>query len=148
MVNLVRWKPIDRLMSDFFDDFSPFMRHHKNFPVLSEDTDFMPKLDLKNNEKEFEISIELPGMNKKDIDISIDDGVLTIKGEKKAEHKEEDKDGFVHYERSYGSFQRAIRLPENIAEDKIKADYKDGVLTLTAPKAELKKPDVKKIELK
>ena len=86
---------------------------------------------------------ELPGIDPKDIDISLNEGVLTIKGEKRQE-REEKEEGYHLVERSYGSFTRSIRLPREVQSDKINASYKNGVLRITLPKSE----EAKKKEIK
>ena len=95
----------------------------------------MPKLDIAEMKDKYEIKAELPGMDEKDINLSLDDGVLTISGEKKAENEEKEK-GYYLKECSYGSFSRSVRLPENIADDKIGAHFKKGVLFIDMPKKE------------
>ena len=96
---------------------------------------FAPQLDVTETEKVFLVHVELPGVNKEDVDLSLKEGVLTIKGEKKQEAQEQ-KAGYSHSERSYGSFQRVLKLNEKIVEEEITADFKDGVLTITLPKSE------------
>ena len=92
-----------------------------------------PAMDLHQDDKQVEITAELPGVKEEDIDITIDDGVLTLRGEKKSTR--EDKES-GYRERSYGSFERRLTLPSNIDEDNCSADFKDGVLTITLPKSE------------
>lgn len=89
----------------------------------------------------------LPGMEEKDIDLSIEDGLLTISGEKKAETEEKDK-GYYLKECSYGTFSRSVRLPDNIADDKIEAKFKKGVLTIDLPKKAIAPPKSRKIAIK
>ena len=105
-----------------------------------------PKLDIAELKDKYEIKAELPGMEEKDINLSLDDGLLTISGEKKAETEEKDK-GYFLKECSYGSFSRAVRLPENIAEDKIAAKFKHGVLVIDMPKKEPTPAKTRKIEI-
>ena len=96
-----------------------------------------PKVNVAETDKTFEITAELPGMDERDVDVSLADGVLTLKGEKKEEKEEkEEKEDKNYYlvERSYGSFQRSFRLPENINEDKVSAEVTKGVLKVTLPK--------------
>ena len=145
MVDLVKWKPFRGLFHDFFEDFSPFFSDRT--PLIRDDIDFLPKLDIRNTEKEFEVIIDLPGIDKQDLDINIEDGMLTIKGEKKGEKREE-KNGCTYYERQLGRFERRLRLPEDVDESKLKAEYTNGVLTLTAPRRKLEKPEPKRIEIK
>ena len=145
MVDLVKWKPFRGLFQDFFEDFSPFFNDRR--PLIRDDIDFLPKLDIRNTEKELQVTVDLPGIDKQDLDVKIEDGILFIKGEKKGEKREE-KDGYTYYERSLGRFERRVRLPEDVEESQLKAEYKDGVLTLTAPRHKLEKPQPKKIEIK
>jgi HSP20 family protein len=91
------------------------------------------------------VKAEVPGMDAKDVNITLNDGLLTIKGEKKVE-KEEKDEGYHLTERRYGSFSRSIRLPSDIQSDKIKANYKNGLLTITMPKSE--KAKTKEIKVK
>lgn len=91
-------------------------------------------MDVSETEKEVRIAVELPGVDEKDIDISLDDDVLTIRGEKRFEQKEEKAN--VHFmERSYGSFVRSLRLPFSVKPDQVQAKHEKGVLTLVIPKA-------------
>jgi HSP20 family protein len=89
------------------------------------------------------VKAEVPGMEPKDIDISLSDGVLTIKGEKKQEKEEKEADYHL-VERSYGAFTRLVRLPKEVQSEKISASYKDGILKVTLPKSE----EAKKKEIK
>jgi len=101
--------------------------------------------DVSQTEKELIVKAEVPGMDKKDININLSDGLLTISGEKKQE-KEEENEKYHFVERSYGKFSRTMRLPAEVETDKADATYKDGVLKVTLPKSEATKP--KKIEVK
>jgi HSP20 family protein len=94
---------------------------------------FWPQVDVTETEKEIKVSAEIPGVEPKDIDVSVEDGMLTIKGEKKYEREETEK-GQHRMERSYGSFERAIELPAEVDESKAKAEFKKGVLRLILPK--------------
>ncbi|MFW6147497.1 MAG: Hsp20/alpha crystallin family protein [Thermodesulfobacteriota bacterium] len=105
----------------------------------------VPAFDVSENEKEYVISGEIPGIDPKDLDVTLSDGILSIRGEKKQE-SEDKKENYHRIERHYGSFQRSFKVPENIHRDKLDATYKDGILKLTLPKAE--QSDVKKIEVK
>jgi HSP20 family protein len=100
---------------------------------------WVPPLDVREDKNCFTVRAELPGMNREDIDVSLHDGALVITGERKGELKEEGVE--IHrQERYYGRFQRAITLAAPVAADKVKANYKDGVLTITLPKTEEAKP--------
>jgi HSP20 family protein len=110
-------------------------------------TNLMPSIDVTETDKEIEITAELPGLERKDVDISIEDDLLTIRGEKKVETKEEDKDkNYQVSERSYGVFYRVIPLPPGVDPASIQAVMSKGVLKLTIPKPAKAQP--KKIEVK
>jgi HSP20 family protein len=129
-------REIDRV----FDDFT------RGWPSLRmANTDLTPRMDIAETDKDIEITAELPGLEEKDIQVNIADNVLTIKGEKKAEKEEKDKNYHV-VERSYGSFYRALNLPTGINADAIKANLANGVLKVTVPKPAAAQP--KKVEVK
>jgi HSP20 family protein len=125
-------------LASFFEDFG--------LPrLLTEETGFTPAFDVSETENELIVKAEIPGMDKKDIDIHLTDGLLTIKGEKK--HEKEDKtENYHRIERSYGAFSRSMRLPFDVETDKVDATYKDGVLKVTLPKSTSAKQ--KRIEVK
>jgi HSP20 family protein len=106
-----------------------------------------PAIDISEDEKVYKISAELPGIDAKDIDVSVSGDTLALRGEKRQEKEEKDKN--YHFsERAYGSFQRSFQLPSTVDRDKVAADFSKGVLTVTLPKtAEAQKPQ-KKIEVK
>jgi len=106
------------------------------FPFETED---FPAMDVSEDEKEVKVTAELPGLGPDDIEVSITQGRLTIKGEKNFED-EKKKGNYHRIERSYGSFQRAVVLPTNVDESTVEATYKDGVLQLIIPKIEKEKP--------
>jgi HSP20 family protein len=107
-------------------------------------TGWAPALDVHEDKDNFVVNTELPGLKREDIEVSLQDGALVISGERKTEEKR--MEGELHrQERFYGKFRRALTLPAPIAADKVKAQYKDGILTITLPKAEEAKP--KKIDV-
>jgi HSP20 family protein len=103
----------------------------------------VPELDVRENTNSIVIEAELPGVDEKDVSVTVANGLLTIKGEKKDQHEEKDE---THYfsERSFGAFQRSLRLPDTIDETKVSADFDKGVLRITAAK----KPEAVKTEHK
>ena len=102
-------------------------------------TGWLPALDAHEDKESFTVQVELPGFKREDIQVSLQDGVLTISGERKEEKVSQETE--VHrQERYYGQFSRALTLPTAVAADKVKAAYKDGILTVTLPKAEEAKP--------
>lgn len=108
---------------------------------------FTPSVDVSEDDKEVRITSELPGIDEKDIDITLAKDAVTIKGEKKHENEDKGKD-YYRMERSYGSFQRVIPLPAAIDEDKAKAEFKKGVLHITLPKTSEARQERKRIEVK
>ncbi len=112
------------LNSIFDDDF---------FPVFPSNSGSMPAVNIREDEKKFVLELAVPGMDKKDLKIDVNEDVLTISSEAKHE-SEDEKDGYKRKEFSYTSFCRSFQLPENIEKDKIEAGYKDGILSVTLPK--------------
>jgi HSP20 family protein len=108
---------------------------------------FAPQVDVTETDKDVKVCAEIPGVEAKDIDVSVEDGTLTIRGEKKYEREENEK-GQYRMERSYGSFERAIPLPVEVDEAKAKAEFKNGVLRLTLPKRPGAQSRRKKIPVK
>lgn len=95
---------------------------------------FAPRVDVAETEKEVQVSAELPGIEEKDVEVTLSDGALTIRGERREEKEEKEKDWYRR-EQSYGSFHRTIALPSEIDPDKVEATFKKGVLKVTLPKA-------------
>jgi HSP20 family protein len=144
-MEVTKWEPF-REMEDFFDRFSrPMGWPHRFGRELAMEGEWAPRVDISETDNEFVINAEIPDIKKEDVKVNVENGVLTLKGERKQEKEEKGKK-FHRVERYYGSFCRSFVLPENVAEDKIDASFKDGMLKLTIPKTESKKP--KAIEVK
>jgi HSP20 family protein len=152
-MSLIRWNPtrdlasfpsgmfnMQREMNRMFDHFIRGVDE----PGLLNDN-WLPAVDVAEKDNEYVVNVELPGVNKDDVKITLESNILTIRGEKKTE-KETNQKNFRRMERSYGSFQRSFTLPTSVKNDKIDAEYKDGILSITLPKAEEAKP--KQIEVK
>ena len=120
-------------MSNLFDD--------DFFPVFQNRTSSMPAVNIREDEKKYSLELAVPGMDKKDLKIDINEDVLTISSESKNE-TEENKDGYKRKEFSYSSFCRSFYIPENVNRDKIEANYKDGILTVGLPKQEEEKSKI------
>jgi len=105
-----------------------------------------PSVDILETDNELVLKADIPGVDLRDIDIRIENGTLSIKGERKFE-KEENNKGFHRLERSYGSFVRYFNLPETVDTEKVKAEYNNGVLNLTLPKKEIAKPKAIKVQV-
>ncbi len=103
-------------------------------------TGVVPAMDVTERENEYLIRMDMPGVNREDIDITLAEGVLTVCGEVKRQHEERSGDRVIREERCYGKLSRSVRLGSHIDEKKVSANYKDGVLELTLPKAEEVKP--------
>jgi len=144
MSALIRYErpvfPLSKFFDEFFDD--GFFFNGSREIVKNR----WPKVDIVENESDFTIHADLPGLDKKDIKVSVENGVLSISGEKKEEKKEKEKGKYYYYERSYGSFSRSFALPENVKEKDISANFKNGVLELVLKKSEKVMP--KEIEVK
>lgn len=100
---------------------------------------FAPPLDVEETEDGFTLVVELPGVAAEDVDITLEENVLTISGERTF-YADKDADGFRRVERSFGRFHRAVRLPDRVDADRVEAGYRDGLLTISVPKAEEAKP--------
>jgi HSP20 family protein len=132
---LIRWEPVrelgtlqtemNRLFNTFFDTPNP-----ANGPSLRR---WVPAMDLVETDKDFVLKADLPGMSDSDVKIELEDNVLTISGERKAEH-EERQAGYYRVERSFGSFRRSLTLPDGVDPDSVKATFHNGVLEVTVPK--------------
>jgi len=146
-MNLIRyqrpemvWPTFGRLSSlrDELDRLfeSPFAELTRTSQLWS---GWTPALDVYEDKESFIVKAELPGMKREDIEVSLHDGALSISGERKSETQHEDAEVY-RAERFFGRFQRTVTLPGPVAADKVKAQYKDGVLTITLPKTEEAKP--------
>ena len=107
--------------------------------------DWVPSVDITEDNKEYLIKAEIPEVNKNDVRVTVQEGVLTIQGERRQEKEEKDK-RLHRVERAYGTFVRSFSLPEDVAEENVKAEFKDGMLWVHLPKTEKAKP--KSIEVK
>ncbi len=139
--------PFNIFRKEFDDLFDNFFRSFDLKPFEAGSGSFSPKIDVVDSEKEICIKAELPGMDEKDIDVSLSRGVLSIRGEKKEEKEDKGKD-YYRMERSYGSFSRSIPLPADVDESNIKANFKKGVLNVTLPKTAKAVEETKKICVK
>ena len=137
-MTIVRWSPM-RDMLNIQDEMNRLFNNFARSSESDRDVLWSPMVDIFENEDEITVNVEIPGMGKDDVKISIQDNVLTLKGEKKQDKEMKDKN-FHRVERAYGTFERSFSLPSSIQTDKVKATTKDGVLTVTLPKAEESKP--------
>jgi HSP20 family protein len=143
-MTLVRWDPFreledmsDRLNRMFSRPALP--RTNANGKETMVVADWVPSVDVSETDGEYQIKAEIPDVKKEDVKVTVEDGVLTIQGERKHEKEEKGKK-YHRVERSYGSFVRSFTLPDLVDEEKVKAEFKDGVLNLQLPKSEKAKP--------
>jgi len=131
---------------DLFSGMLDDLFHFHGFSPLSgmNNPDFSPALDIIDGKDKYSISLEVPGINKDNINIEIDDGIMTISGEKKSDQVKEDENRYVR-ERCYGAFRREFKLPSNSDVENISAGYDSGVLTLGVPKIVEETKEKKKI---
>ncbi|MER3435126.1 MAG: molecular chaperone [Mastigocladus sp. ERB_26_2] len=143
---LVRWEPfreidtLQRQMNRLFDELMPTVRETANGIT------FVPPAEMEETPDAIHLKLEVPGMDAKDLDIQVSADSVSIMGERKSETKTEEK-GMTRTEFRYGKFQRLIPLPARVQNTNVQAEYKDGILKLTLPKAEEEKNKVVKVNL-
>lgn len=140
-------REMDRLFENTFRGvgMSPFNTDF--FTPLTSSGLLKPQVDIAATDNEYTITVEVPGVSEKDVTIEIADNNMIIRGEKKQEKEEKDKN-YYRIERSYGSFQRLLSMPEDADQDSIKAKFKNGVLTIKMPRKDVPKSGVKRVEIK
>ena len=141
---LIRWEPVrelgtiqsemNRLFNTFFDNPSVEVSHGNGAQRR-----WLPPMDLVEAEGEFILRADLPGLSEEDVNIEVEDNVLSISGERKSRH-EQSEEGYHRVERSFGSFRRSLTLPEGVDTDAVKATFDRGVLEIRIPKPEERKP--------
>jgi HSP20 family protein len=130
---------MNRMFDDFFGDFGR--------GGLEAASRFMPQIEIAETDEQIRVTAELAGLDEKDVEITLHDNVVTIKGEKKQQREQKNERRFLS-ERSYGAFSRSITLPDNVQQDNIEAAFRKGVLTVTLPKIAPEESKAKKIEIK
>ncbi|BFM17875.1 Hsp20/alpha crystallin family protein [Maricurvus nonylphenolicus] len=130
-----RNRPLGNSLFDF-DNFFDQVWGNRLPETSFSPTTFSPRIDVREHDGHYEISAELPGVDKDDLSVTLDNGVLTIEAETHQEDKEEKEGKLIRQERRYGKFMRSFNLGSDVREKDINASFKDGVLTLTAPKRE------------
>ncbi|MBZ9974005.1 Hsp20/alpha crystallin family protein [Mesorhizobium sp. BR-1-1-10] len=137
---------LHREVNRLFDDvFRGFGSNPPSFNTPSAFSGGWPSVEISDNEKEIKVTAEMPGLEEKDIEVLLDDGVLTLKGEKHSETEDKDRQ---FSERFYGHFERRIPLGYEVKDDKVDARFSNGVLTVTLPKSERAQSQVKRIAIK
>jgi HSP20 family protein len=142
-LNMNEMEEMQNRLASLFGGRLPLRKRSREegFPL----TEWTPVVDIAEDDKEYTISAELPGLNKEDVKATVEGGVFSITGERKVEEEEKNKN-YHRIERSYGTFTRSFTLPEGVSSDKISAEFKDGVLKVHLPKDEKVKP--KSIDVK
>src|SRR5262245_46172282 len=138
----MKWDPF-RELNMFPGRFARFL--DKDWDKAMSTKEWNQSVDIFENENNIVVKVEVPGMNAKDFDVRIENNVLMVKGERKFE-KETKEENYHRVEREYGSFSRSFELPTRVTEDKVTAEYKDGILKIVLPKKEEVKPKSIKIE--
>ena len=132
---------LQQAMNEFFDGF-----FHDRWPLATGGGRFVPTFEVSEDKAAYHVSAELPGVDQEHIELTLDHGLLTLRGEKRDTRETKEKDYYLT-ERSYGRFQRSIQLPTDADEDKISASFKKGVLEVVIPKSPEAKPGVKKVDV-
>ena len=144
-MTLVKWIP-KRNMFNIFDDVEQMI--HQAFGNSLENgsrrLSYSPLMNVSETESDYLVIMDLPGVEKKDVEVNLNNGILTVSGERKISEKS-DENNHIWYETNYGTFSRSFELTSDIVEEKIKAKFNNGILNITIPKAEEVKPSVKKI---
>ena len=156
-MSIIRWNPLREASSwnnantctPFNRELDQMMNQFFRTDVVEDPntTSWLPAVDIVEQENEYLVHLELPGVDKNNVKINIANSVLTIKGEKQTEKDEQGKN-YHHKERLYGSFQRSFTLPTTVKADKIEATYENGVLSVVIPKAEEAKPKEIEVQVK
>ena len=144
-MTLVKWTP-KRNMFNVFDDVEKMVNQAFGHSIrgIEVTSQLQPLLDVYETDNTIEVSVDLPGVEKKDVEVNVSNGLLTISGERK-NTSGESAEGRIWQEISFGTFKRSFELTDAVVEDKIKAQFKNGVLKISFPKAEEIKPTVRKI---
>lgn len=150
-MSLIRWQPLQELdalrhqMNHLFDELMHSDRELGQFPTL-ENAMWAPAIELKETDTELVVKAVIPGVEAKDLDVQVSENAVSIMGEHQEEKRTEEK-GYFRSELQYGQFQRVVPLPVSVKHDQVQSEFKDGVLTLTLPKAESSPPKVTKVDL-
>jgi len=137
LVRYEPWSMLNQLRREMDRMFEPGVEGEENSAIAT--SDWIPAVDIKETKDAFELHVDVPGVDPKDIDVHMENGILTIKGERESEKKEE-KEGYQRVERQYGSFYRRFSLPDTADAEKIAAKCKNGVLDVTILEKEAEQP--------
>ena len=145
-MTLVKWTPRPTsILNDMDKMISNVFENDWNFPVRSK-TNWSPPVDVKETDDSFTLTADIPGLTKKEVNVNVSDGIVSISGERKFENEKE-SDNYHYRERQYGSFLRTFNLPETVNEEKITANFKNGILYIELPKQEVALPKERQIKI-
>ena len=145
-MTLVKWSPRPTSIFDDMDKMiSNVFENDWNFPVRSK-TNWSPPVDVKETGDSFTINADIPGLTKKEVNVNVANGIVSISGERKFDEKKE-SDNYHYRERQYGSFLRTFNLPETVKEETITASFKNGTLSIELPKQEVTLPKERQIKI-
>ena len=136
---------IPRTPFDFDNIFDSFGRHLQ--PVGSMDSSFMPRVDIKEKKDRLEVTAELPGVKKEDVELTLENGMLTLSAESHQEDKEEKDGKVIRQERRYGKYIRTFDVGNGVTDKDIEASFKDGILKLHVPLAKSRQPEARRISI-
>ena len=136
-MSLIKYNPTELRPVSFNNLFDRFFNDHFATPEKNGGYSFVPQVDVAETEKAFELHFVVPGVDKSGLNIDLQDGKLTVSGERKIENEKNEKN-FHSRESYFGSFKRSFYLPDNVNEEKVEANYKDGILSIVIPKDEKK----------
>lgn len=138
--------PWGQMQEQFNRIFEDFWRDFDDGEMLPAAAQLTPQIDVAEEDEAWRITAEMPGVEEKDVELTVSEGVLTLSGEKKVDTEKKEKNWYMH-ERAYGSFRRSLRLPPGADLDKIGAKFQNGVLEITVPKRPEAKQSARKIEI-
>ena len=130
-MSLIKWNPIHRSVMSPFNEWEHFLDGIFGHPVENQRSSWIPSMDIHENKKDFTLSMDLPGLSKREVSLNVDDNVLTITGERSYSEKSADA---CRIERGYGKFNRSFSLPDNVNANEISAAFKNGELIVSLPK--------------
>ena len=144
---LIKYGPFHNDLEDFPAGLRVFQDSLSRLFSEPASRPWSPAVDISETENDLVLKADIPDVDPKNVGIQVENGTLTLKGERKFEEQKNGHKGFHRIERSYGSFVRAFSLPDSVDSEKVKADYKNGVLTITLPKKEVAKPKTINVQI-
>ena len=145
-MTLIKWVPRSTsIINDMDNMLSDVFNNNWNFPVCTK-TNWSPPVDVKETDDSFTLTADIAGLTKKDLNVNVSNGIISISGERKFQNEKEN-DNYHYRERQYGSFLRTFNLPETVKEEEITANFKNGILSIEIPKEEVVFPKERQIKI-